>query len=316
MFLTYLSLPLLALFAFATQALAPVWEQMVDDRSAVVELPHVTLTFVGDMMFDRYVREKAQANGYDAIVRKVASLFASSTYVFGNLEGPITTFTPVANYRDSGPDHFRFTFATETARVLRDHRFSAVTLNNNHITNFGTEGVAQTKEWLAHAGVGHVGAPDDLHTPWRTARDGLEIAVYSYSPWYTKDVERLRRAIADEATSTLVVLLAHWGEEYETIPNEVQVARGHAFVDAGADLLIGSHPHVIQSKEVYRGVPIYYSLGNFVFDQYFSSEVQCGAVVSYTRFSDGSASTSEAFIELRKDGSTAPSTCASGVPVL
>ncbi len=316
MFPAYLSLSLFALFAFTTQALVPLWERVGKDESAVTELPPITLTFVGDMMFDRYVREKAEVNGYDVILEKTAPLFASSTYVFGNLEGPITTFAPVADYRDSGPDHFRFTFATKTARVLREHRFSAVTLNNNHITNFGTEGVVQTKEWLAHAGVGHVGAPDDLYTPWRTATSGIEIAVYSYSPWHTKDFERMRMSIGAEATSTLVVVLTHWGEEYETVPNAAQVARGRSFVDAGADLVIGSHPHVIQRKEVYKGVPIYYSLGNFVFDQYFSSEVQCGAVVSYTRFPDGGATTSEAFIELRKDGTTATSSCASSVLVL
>ncbi|MBP9749289.1 MAG: CapA family protein [Candidatus Pacebacteria bacterium] len=316
MFLTLFSLSYYACFTLATQALAPAWERAVEHTPLITTHPPMTLTFVGDMMFDRYVREKAQVKGYGGIIVETAPLFASSTYVFGNLEGPVTTFAPVADYRDGGPNHFRFTFATQTARVLRDYRFSVVTLNNNHITNFGMEGVAQTKEWLAREGVGYVGAPDDPYTPWRTATSGLEIAVYSYSMWHTKDFELLRTSIAAEATSTLTVVLAHWGEEYETVPNATQLARAHALVDAGADLLVGSHPHVIQRKEVYRNVPIYYSLGNFVFDQYFSSEVRCGAVVSYTHFSDGGASTSEAFIELRKDGVTAPSACAAAVLML
>ncbi len=310
-------------FGFATYVFAPTLQRAIhhDDPEtppapSTPPAPPITLTFVGDIMFDRYVREKAQTHGYEAVTEATRVLFASSTYLFGNLEGPITSFAPVSNYRDGGPDHYRFTFATDTAYTLAHTGFSAVTLNNNHILNFGSEGVAETKRWLDANGVGYVGAPDDLYTPWRTATSGRTIAVYSYSPWHTKDVVTLRTRISEEATSTLVVVLAHWGDEYEKHPNQAQTRTAHQLVDAGADLVIGSHPHVIQDKEIYANALIYYSLGNFVFDQYFSQDVRCGAVVSYTILPDDTATTSELFISLRENGTIATSSCATSVPVL
>jgi len=307
--------PLYVFFAFSTHALAPIWERVVHRTPEPVPQP-ITLTFVGDMMFDRFIREKATVHGYDAILADTRTLFASSTYVFGNLEGPITSFAPVSDYRDGGPNHYRFTFATATAPLLADYRFGAVTLSNNHILNFGSEGLAQTKEWLLRSGVGYVGAPDDPYTPWRTATSGYSIAVYAYSPWHTDSTDTLLARIASESGSTTVVVLAHWGEEYDSQPNAQEIALAHRLVDAGADLIVGSHPHVVQHKEHYAGVPIYYSLGNFVFDQYFSPAVRCGAVVSYTLLPDSTATTTEAFIDLSQNSTTRPGTCLTTVPTL
>jgi poly-gamma-glutamate capsule biosynthesis protein CapA/YwtB (metallophosphatase superfamily) len=78
------------------------------------------------------------------------------------------------------------------------------------------------------------------------------------------------------STSDVVIVLAHWGEEYQEQPPPYVSKWAHAFVDAGADAVFGSHPHVIGDIEEYRGATIYYSLGNFVFDQYWESRVRCG----------------------------------------
>lgn len=310
-----IGIPLYVFFAFSSHALAPVWERIVDTAPEPVPQP-MTLTFVGDMMFDRFIREKTEVHGYDAVLAETRTLFASSTYVFGNLEGPITSFAPVSDYRDGGPNHYRFTFATATAPLLADYHFGAVSLSNNHILNFGSEGLAQTKEWLLRHGVGYIGAPDDPYTPWRTATSGYGIAVYAYSPWHTVDAEILIQRISQESGSTTVVVLTHWGEEYDNRPDNQEITLAHRLVDAGADLIMGSHPHVVQHKEQYAGAIIYYSLGNFVFDQYFSPQVRCGAVVSYTLFPNGTSTTTEAFIELSQNGTTRPSTCLNSIPTL
>lgn len=308
-----LATPIYVLLSFTSHALTPWWHGLTREAPAVQPL---TLAFVGDMMFDRYIRERAEATSYGAILSPVASLLKAHDMVFGNLEGPITTFTPVSDYRDAGPNHYKFTFATTVAQTLEDTHFGAVTLGNNHITNFGAEGVTQTKQWLAEAGVGYIGAPDEPYGAWRVATSGHELAFYAYDPWHNKDLDTLIELIGTEATSTFVVVLAHWGEEYETEPTDYQIERGHALVDAGADLIVGSHPHVVQSKEQYEDTWIYYSLGNFVFDQYFSSEVRCGALLSVTLNETGQASTTEHFIRLEKDGTTATSTCMAAVPML
>jgi gamma-polyglutamate biosynthesis protein CapA len=309
-----LSAPVYVFLSYLTNAVSPWWQRVTHTEST--QPTSVTMTFVGDMMFDRYIREKAEQNGYDAILTHVQHLLAESDLVFGNLEGPITTFASVSDYRDSGPNHYKFTFATTVAETLAIHNVSAVTLGNNHIRNFGTEGVAQTKLWLDQAGIGYAGAPDDAYTPWRHNKNGRDIALYAYDPWQNMDIEALATRIQAEATTTIVIVFSHWGEEYETLPNTAQRTAGHKFVEAGADIVVGSHPHVIQSKEFYQGAWIYYSLGNFVFDQYFSKEVQCGAVLTLTFDTNNSASTSERFIELRQDGTTRESDCRTDVPIL
>jgi poly-gamma-glutamate synthesis protein (capsule biosynthesis protein) len=86
--------------------------------------------------------------------------------------------------------------------------------------------------------------------------------------------------IADQ-NSDQVIIFSHWGNEYEQKPTDQDISLAHSFIDHGADLVIGAHPHVIQSKEIYQGKYIYYSLGNFVFDQYFDDEVRCGLVLSF-----------------------------------
>jgi len=305
--------PIYVFLSFTTNALGPWWQELT---TPVEVVEPITLAFVGDMMFDRYIRERAEATSYDTILASVAPLLTVHDMVFGNLEGPITSFAPVSDYRDTGPNHYRFTFATTVAQTLAIAHFGAVTVGNNHITNFGAEGVTQTKQWLAEAGIGHIGAPDEPYGAWRYATSGHNLAVYAYDPWHNKDMEALTNLISEEATSTFVIVLAHWGEEYETEPTEYQVERAHALVDAGADLIAGSHPHVIQSKERYKQAWIYYSLGNFIFDQYFSSDVRCGALLSLTLDERGIATTTEHFITLEKDGTTAPSTCMDTIPTL
>jgi poly-gamma-glutamate synthesis protein (capsule biosynthesis protein) len=106
---------------------------------------------------------------------------------------------------------------------------------------------------------------------------------------------------------------AHWGDEYEKKPNSGQREFAHRLVDAGADLVIGSHPHVVQTKELYNDKWIYYSLGNFVFDQYFNDSVRCGAVVTVSLNPDLSYTTEEYFVELVRDGTTKRSDCSSFV---
>ena len=98
--------------------------------------------------------------------------------------------------------------------------------------------------------------------------------------------------------SDYTVVYTHWGDEYELIPNGGQIDLAHQFVDSGADIVIGTHPHVIQSKEVYKGAYIYYSLGNFIFDQYFNEDVRCGAVITFNLDEEGIISVEEEFIYL------------------
>ncbi len=269
----------------------------------------VTVSFVGDMMFDRYVREQAEKNGYDDIFSKTLPLFLNTDVLLGNLEGPITNFKTVSDWRNVDANHYKFTFATSVAKTLSNVGFNVVFLSNNHILNFGTKGLSQTKQWLTENDVAYVGAPDEAYTPWRYATGTTKIAVYAFDMWYSRDVDKIVSKIKSESNDTFVIVYAHWGDEYEKRPNVGQVKIAHRFIDVGADFVVGSHPHVVQTKEYYNGKWIYYSLGNFVFDQYFSGDVMCGGVVSVSIKPNMSYEVKESFAKLLRDGTTEKSDC-------
>jgi poly-gamma-glutamate synthesis protein (capsule biosynthesis protein) len=93
------------------------------------------------------------------------------------------------------------------------------------------------------------------------------------------DTQKLAEELALFSEDVFVVVFLHWGNEYETLHTKSQEDFAHFFIDSGVDLVVGAHPHVVQDVETYNGKRIYYSLGNFVFDQYWNEEVQTGLMV-------------------------------------
>ncbi len=240
------------------------------------------ILFAGDMMFDRTIRLAMQNEGEDFILSCVKETLESADLVVGNLEGPITENPSVSLGSEIGsPDNFTFTFPTSTAFMLKRHNIGLVSLANNHATNFGGDGILQTKSWLSRAGVRHFGDPFVSEND-RVARIELGGILFSFIGWSDwtggTSAEVVAQIETEKATGRRVVVMAHWGEEYVE-PTANQRALARRFVDAGADLVIGAHPHVIQEREFYKGIPIYYSLGNFVFDQYWNEEVRTGLLV-------------------------------------
>jgi poly-gamma-glutamate synthesis protein (capsule biosynthesis protein) len=108
-----------------------------------------------------------------------------------------------------------------------------------------------------------------------------KIALISYNQ-FTKEAKSNALEDIEEAKrkgASLILLFSHWGNEYVPVANQIFVDLAHEFIDKGVDLIVGGHPHVIQNKEIYQDKSIYYSLGNFVFDQYFSHETQEGLLL-------------------------------------
>lgn len=253
-------------------------------------LKPVTLLFGGDMMFDRHIRQKADAQGgYGFLFDQIDELLGSQDLVIANLEGPVTD----SDSRSVGSipgeaRNYSFTFDPAVVSTLSKTNIRLVNLGNNHILNFGPDGLVQTKQWLEQSGVGYFGhasasgqladefALVDLH--------GINILFANYNQFIETDVDALIAQIAQAQTSAeYTILYSHWGNEYQTESTAVIQALAHRFVDeAGVDLIIGSHPHVVQESEQYHGSTIYYSLGNFVFDQYFEPNVKRGLLVSVT----------------------------------
>lgn len=262
----------------------------------------VKLLFVGDMMFDRHVREavgKYGSGDYNHILESLKEKLSEYDLIVGNLEGPITENESVSIDSKMGESrNFVFTFAPEVAKVLFDNNIKLVNLGNNHILNQGEKGVQQTKKYLNEAGVEYF---DEGST---FVKDNIALVSYNYSIPDSENaaIENIKSA---KEKSDIVIVSPHWGTEYKIgDPGASVRALAHRFVEAGADIVIGTHPHVVQASEEYNGKKIYYSLGNFVFDQYFQPETMEGLGVELTINPNGEIEYSEVKFAMTKRGQT------------
>jgi poly-gamma-glutamate capsule biosynthesis protein CapA/YwtB (metallophosphatase superfamily) len=247
----------------------------------------IDLIFVGDVMLDRHIRLNARNRSQEFIFSDLSGLLRSADLVVANLEGPVTTNVSVSEGSAVGsPNNFRFTFDPSWVQTLISQNITVVSLGNNHIWDFGADGILQTKQYLDDGGISYFGAisAQDQTDRWLLLElKGMKIALVNYNEFIPGGFQAaLDDIAAARLAADLVVLYTHWGAEYQTTANQTIQTQAHRFVDEGADVIIGSHPHVIQQKEEYKGKIIYYSLGNFIFDQYFSDDVRKGLVVRMT----------------------------------
>lgn len=270
------------LILFATGAIVGFVGVGVTEDGILVQRERIekaTLLFVGDIMIDRYVRTQAEKHGYENILdEELISYIKSADYAVGNLEGPVTSHSSKSAHTLPGDSHnITFTFAPEGTEALKSFGFDAFSLANNHSLNFGMEGMIQTRNVLDAQGIAYFGDPDGGVEIQNI--DGISIALVGYNEFGDPSFDRVTRQIEALESTDVIIVFPHWGREYQQEPTESQRERAYAFVDAGADLIVGAHSHVVGEREVYKGVPIYYSLGNFIFDQYMDMSVRCGAVL-------------------------------------
>lgn len=242
--------------------------------SSSTSTPQFSILFIGDMMFDREVRNTVNKHGYSYVFGDSPELFAGSDLVIGNLEGPITSNPSKTLLPDGSqiPNLLTFTFPPETAMALKQSGVGMVTLANNHEENFGKAGINETKRYLDEAGVSYFGDPENKEEiATTTCRGSICVGLIGYSQFSNPDDSEIIQQIHDlKKKVDFVVVFAHWGEEYNSGIIQSQRMLAHRWIDEGADLIIGAHPHVVEPIETYKGKTIFYSLGNYIFDQYFS----------------------------------------------
>jgi len=247
----------------------------------------VTLLFAGDIMLDDGPGQTI-AKGGDPLA-PFAAVLADADYRIGNLECPVAS---------SGQAHASkiVTFrADPRALSILPGRFDAVSLANNHSGDYGHDAFNATMQHLDQTGIAYFGGGRNLaeaHKPLWIERKGLKIAVLGYNEfkprafaagpdwpgvaWSEDDYVIADIRAAKAAGADLVIPFMHWGWEKETQPSERQKTFARKMIDEGAALVVGSHPHVTQGAEIYKGKPIVYSLGNFVFDGFDYPEAQRG----------------------------------------
>ncbi len=252
--------------------------------------------FVGDMFFDRYIRQVMADKGGDYVFSCLDHFLKDSDLVVGNLEGPITDNQSRSLGSAIGsPDNFVFTFPSTTAELLADHNIKLINLGNNHIGNFGADGIFSTKRYLNKAGLKYFGGlggqmpVQAKETVYRARLGGNAVSFLSYNEFGGDNSWQVaQKIVAEKADGRVVIVYAHWGEEYSAPPERVKET-AKLFAKSGADFIIGSHPHVVLASELIPKdsfgqderpyATVYYSLGNFIFDQYWNKEVSTGLVL-------------------------------------
>lgn len=247
----------------------------------------VRVLFAGDMMFDRSVRTAMRMHGGDFIFSCINDTLQAADFVVANLEGPITENLSMSegSVIDT-PANYTFTFAPEVATLLQRHNIKLVNLGNNHILNFGVAGEQTTKAYLKAVGVEYFGDTQNNTVAYVDMR-GVRLAFINYNEfapegWRENASTTLAQIKEARGASFLPVVYTHWGDEYKLVAPERLQILARQFVDAGAEMVVGSHPHVVEPSEVYKAKYIYYSLGNFIFDQYFLPEVERGLLLEVT----------------------------------
>ncbi len=246
---------------------------------------HVVLAAVGDVMLARTVGERILIDGSSVPVAGVSGTLAAADLVTANLECALSNRgTPAAK-------GFIFRAPPAAADALVAGGVSVVSLANNHTLDYGPEALADTEAYLDAHHVAHVGAGANAAAARRPVvleRNGLRVAFLSYADvpvewsgfdtrsweagpetpgiaWLNPDQVQADVANA-RRVADLVVVFMHFGLENDYTPTDMQRAEARAAIDAGAALVVGHHPHVIQPVEWYGGGLIAYSMGNFVFD--------------------------------------------------
>jgi poly-gamma-glutamate synthesis protein (capsule biosynthesis protein) len=277
----------------------PTIAQPVPESLKPPQPKKLSVIAVGDMMLDGSAREFMRRHGYDYAFAGVRALLEGDLLI-GNLEGPLTTRgTPLTEKKYSFRSPPR-----PVAQALADAGFDAVTLANNHTLDFGYEGLFDTIDALNAVGIPYIGAGKNLAAARRGAMldiNGQKVGLLGYSNtfpqefWAEKDRpgtafghalhvrEDVQRLLAEGAD--IVIASFHWGRERHTELRDYQPLLAHAAIDAGAALVIGHHPHILQAVERYKDGLILYSMGNFTFGSY--SNAARDSAVARVDFVDG-----------------------------
>jgi poly-gamma-glutamate capsule biosynthesis protein CapA/YwtB (metallophosphatase superfamily) len=296
------------LFLFASKeshVLEPV--QALAESLSFSEKEVVVIFMAGDMFFDRKIRQISEAQGPDFVFSCIDELITRADFAVANLEGPITTHASRSVGSIVGsPDNFVFTFPPHTAATLARHRFRAVGIGNNHITNFGMEGLRSTQEYLSEAGVGFFGGVRGNEAIFEITEKGVDIAFVGYNEFGGSSPKDVANQIAlEKSKGKIVIVFAHWGDEYvDASPRLRPIAE--LFANSGASAVIGAHPHVVLGSEYIGGTLVYYSLGNFIFDKYWNAEVSHGLTLLLTVHKSGIVSVEEHPTQIYRDGRICP----------
>lgn len=245
----------------------------IDEKKEVEKDVSFTISFAGDCTLGNYAgqpydgsfNQEYVSQGSDStyFFKNVKSVFENDDLTVVNLEGPITTAT------EHVVKQFPFSGKPEYTKILTSGSVEAVSVANNHSEDYYQQGLSDTKKYMQEAQIGLFGYEDYFVKDIKGIQCGfLGYRSLSLSMNNEEGRAKIKAAIQnlkEKENCQLVFVYYHWGIERQYQANDDQRSLAHFTIDAGADAVIGSHPHVVQGTETYNGKPIVYSLGNFCF---------------------------------------------------
>jgi poly-gamma-glutamate synthesis protein (capsule biosynthesis protein) len=250
----------------------------------------VSIIAVGDIMLGRYVAKDLSDKDNNYPFEQIKELIQDADISFANLE------CTISSRGEKQEKEYCFRAEPKVVEGLKNVGFDILSLANNHIMDYGNDALFDTINLLNENGIFTVGAGENLDFSRKAVIidcNDIKIAFLAYNCTYpetynaqvdkpgacpgkieiiTEDIYRTKEK------ADIIIVSFHWGIEYEEYPEKWQIKLAHQTIDAGSELIIGHHPHVLQGFEIYNGKPIFYSLGNFIFDQN-QNETQEGMAV-------------------------------------
>jgi len=275
--------------------------QALEDEEQVSVYDTITISAAGDVTLGRDLsfqyngsfdhEFEAQNNDYGYFFRNVKEIFEKDDITIVNLETTLTTATKAAEKK------FRFIADPSYVDIIKEGDIEAVSIANNHTMDYLQQGYDDTLSALDQADIGYFGYEHQYITEVR----GIKVGILGYTGWAVSEdqKETIKQAIdgLKEEGASIVIVMFHWGIEREYSSYSVQQDIAHFTIDSGADLVLGSHPHVLQDVEEYKGKKIVYSLGNFCFGGNKNPEDKDSMILVHKfNFKDGELITEESEI--------------------
>ena len=260
----------------------------------------LVLSFVGDIMFDKSVAAFIKSKGEDYIFQGYEKHFEGSDIVFGNLETPLSSRGQPIQDKE-----YTFRSSPKIAPFLKKHNFTALSIANNHVLDYGSAAFVDSMKILKENGISYGGGgynKQEASDGVVIEKKGLKIGFIAFTrvtpnvDWYAgarkpgiigaykaHEAEVLDAVKNLKPKCDILVVSLHWGKEGSTIVRKQEAELAHKLVDSGADVIMGHHPHVVQSVELYKDKLIIYSLGNFIFTTSYS-EISNKTIMATARF--------------------------------
>jgi gamma-polyglutamate biosynthesis protein CapA len=247
---------------------------------SITPIPKVTFGLMGDLGLGRHITSIARSkNDFSWSFNGVSQTLQQNDFNLANLESPI-----IDNCPQGLTGTFTFCGDTRFLPELLENKF-ILNLANNHMFNYGQNGFDQTKKFLSQQDIGFFYSHNPDSEFFQKEINGITFGFlgFDFISNPNLDPQVIINLIKKyDSQVDWLILSLHWGNEYLPQAEKWRIQSAHQFIDAGADIIHGHHPHVLQPSEIYQNKPIYYSLGNFIFDQNWSKETSESEIVNLT----------------------------------